>query len=123
MVSSQQIGRKHEERVGQLLQAWGVRYERKKKFKTKQGVDIELDFWLPPTDSRPAVVIECKTFGVAAKSLSDSRRRKAQEALYLLVQVRRHCLKTQDSRILIVTGPENFLPGQVELLKAELGPD
>jgi hypothetical protein len=123
MANSQKIGREHEERVEKLLQEWGVFYERKKKYETNQRVSIELDFWLPSTMSRPPVVIECKTFGVEAKTPSDSRRRKAQESLYLLIQVRRHCATTQSSRILIVTGHMPFLPEQVQLLKAELDPD
>ncbi len=123
MLHSHEIGRKHEERVEELLKTWKVEYKRKQKFETNQGAHIELDFWLPPTDSRPAIVIECKDFGVKAKSTADSRRRKAQEALYLLVQVRRHCPGTQSSRILIVTGPERFLPQQVQFLESELGPD
>jgi hypothetical protein len=123
MANSHQIGKKHEDQVENLLQDWRVRYERKKKYKTNQGTIIELDFWLPSTNCRPAIVIECKTFGVEAKNPADSRRRKAQESMYLLIQVRRHCRATQDSRIIIVTGQENFLSKQVELLKAELGPD
>lgn len=76
-LSSQEIGQRHEKRVRELLEAWEVRHYPKKKFQTTQGVNIELDFWLPATESRPAVVIECKTSGVAAVSLADSRRRKA----------------------------------------------
>lgn len=122
-LSSQEIGRRHERRVRQLLEAWNVTHYAKKKFKTTQGVDIELVLWLPPTERRPAVVIECKTFGVAAVSLADSRRRKAQEALWLLVQVRRHCPETRDARIVVVTGERKFLPEQVDLLTAEMGQD
>lgn len=123
MVSSQQIGEQHERRVEELLRMWEVTFRPKEKFKTNQSSEIELDFWLPPLGDRPAIVIECKTFGVAAKSIADSRRRKAQEALYLLVQVRRHCPDRQRSRIIIVTGKEGFLPEQVKLLHSELGPD
>ncbi len=123
MVSSQEIGRQHEERVEKFLQALGMTYERRKRCKTDQGASLELDFRLAPAKSRPAVVIECKTFGVAAKNPSDSRRRKAQESLYFLVQVRRYCAETRRARIVIVTGQEDFLREQVQLLTAEIGPD
>jgi hypothetical protein len=123
MSASAEIGKQHEERVEKLLQSWELSYTRKKKCRTAQGAYIELDFWLPPNGPRPPVVIECKTFGVAAKHLPDSRRRKAQESLHLLVQVRRHCPETKGARIIIVSGPKDFLPEQADLLRAELGPD
>lgn len=123
MASSRQIGDEHEVQLERLLQRWEVDYHRKRKFSTTQGGDIEIDFWLPRTATRIPVVIECKTFGVAAKVLSDSRRRKAQEALWLLVQVRRHCQDTAGSRVVIVTGKERFTDAQLQLLAAELQPD
>lgn len=123
MASSRQIGDEHEVRLERLLQRWGVAYHRKRKFSTTHGRDIEIDFWLPRTETRVPIVIECKTFGVAAKVLSDSRRRKTQEALWLLVQVRRHCPGTAGSRVIIVTGKERFTDAQLRLLAAELQPD
>lgn len=69
----------------------------------------------------PPVVIECKTFGVSAKSTAGSRRRKVQEALWLLIQVLRHCSETRDVRLVLVHGKEECLPAQVALLEAELG--
>ena len=122
-LTSHEIGAGHERSVRDLLAAWRVPYVAKKKVRTDHGAEVELDFWLPPTESRPGVVIECKEFGVAAKSTADSRRRKAQEALYLLVQLRRHCPETKGARLILLTGKEGFLPGQLGLLKAELGPD
>ncbi len=122
-VSSQAIGSEHERQVADLLRGWHIVFGRKRKFRTNHGSDVELDFWLPASGDRPPVVIECKTFGVAARSTADSRRRKAQEALYLLVQVHRHCLGTEGSRIIVVTGKEKFLSEQLKLLNAELGPD
>ncbi len=56
-------------------------------------------------------------------SMSDSRRRKAQEALYLLVQIRRYCAETAQSRIIVVTGAQGFTVYQIILLTAELQPD
>jgi hypothetical protein len=120
---SQEIGAKHESRVGQLLDAWGVRYQGKRKLKTAMGGVIEVDLWVPAAEGRPTVAIECKEFGVAAKSVADSRRRKAQEALWSLVQLRRHCTEGRSVRILVVTGKEKFLPEQIAVLQAELGPD
>lgn len=98
-----------------------VRYNYKERFKTTSGAEIEPDFWLPPAENRPAVVIESKTFGVAGMSLANSRQRKAQEALWLLVQGCRDCPGSRDARIVIVTGEEKSLSEQVELLRAELG--
>jgi|GEM_PF-5037578 len=121
--SSFEIGATHETRLRDLLDAWGIAYSRKKKFRTEHGTILEVDFCLPPTETRGAVVVECKNFGVSAQSVSDSRRRKAQEALWLLVQIRRHCLETRDCRIVLVTGKEGFTREQVAFLTAELGPD
>src|SRR5262249_10761725 len=97
--TSYEIGKAHAMRLGELFDSWKVTYVRKKKFRTVHGRVLEVDFWLPPTETRGAVVIECKDFGVSAKSLSDSRRRKEQEALWLLVQIRRYCSDAKHSRI------------------------
>ncbi len=120
--SSYEIGKAHETRLRDLLDAWGIAYIRKKKFRTDQGRVLEVDFWLPPTETREAVVVECKDFGVVARSVADSRRRKEQEALWLLLQIRRHCPETRDCKIVLVTGKEEFTREQVALLTAELGP-
>lgn len=48
---------------------------------------------------------------------------KAQEALYELVQIRRHYPELQSARILLVTGHKCFLPQEAELLIAKIGPD
>jgi len=58
---------------------------------------------------------------VEAKSTSGSRKRKVQEALWLLIQVRRYCTETQHARILLVTGEEPFLNDQMQLLHDEIG--
>src|SRR5262245_22746259 len=117
---SQQIGANHEHRVRQLLDAWSVRYEGKRKLKTTMGSEIEVDLWVPAAEGRPIVALGCKEFGVAAKSVADSRRRKAQEALWSLVQLRRHCPEGRNVRIVVVTGKERFLPEQIAVLRAEL---
>jgi hypothetical protein len=121
--SSYEIGRSHEARLRDLLNAAGIPYAAKRKFTTDHGRVIEVDFWLPATESRPAIVVECKNFGVAAQSVADSRRRKEQEALWLLIQIRRHCAETKDCKIVLVTGKEAFTHGQGLLLMAELGPN
>ena len=121
--SSYEIGKVHETRLRELLDAWGIAYVRKKKFRTDHGRVLEVDFWLPPTETRGAVVVECKNFGVAAQSVADSRRRKEQEALWLLVQIRRHCAETRDCKIVLVTGKEGFTREQSSFLAAELGPN
>jgi len=106
-----------------LLNASGIAYVAKKKFTTDHGRVLEVDFWLPPTESRPAIVVECKDFGVAAQSIPDSRRRKEPEALWLLIQIRRHCAETRPCKIVLVTGKEAFTREQVLLLTAELSPN
>jgi len=121
--SSHQIGADLEACVGRLLQGWGIDFVPKKAFVTTHGNVVTPDFWLPVTKQRPPVIIECKNFGVTAKSTSDSRRRKAQEALYLLVQIRRYCSETAQSRIIVVTGSQGFTGDQIKLLTAELQPD
>jgi hypothetical protein len=121
--SSFEIGKLHETRLRDLLDTWGISYVCKKKVTTDHGRVLELDFWLPPTETRGALVIECKNFGVAAQHIADSRRRKEQEALWLLIQIRRHCAETRDCKIVLVTGKESFTPEQIALLTAELGPN
>lgn len=121
--SSYEIGKAHEIRLRELFDVWKVAYVRKKKFRTDHGRVLEVDFWLPPTETRGAMVVECKDFGVAARSVADSRRRKEQEALWFLVQIRRYCSDTKDSKIVLVTGKQGFAPEQAALLAAELGPD
>jgi hypothetical protein len=86
------------------------------------GGEIEVDLWVPSAEGRPTVAIECKEFGVAAKSVADSRRRKAQEALWSLIQLRRHCLEGENVRIVVVTGKQRFLQEQIAVFRAELGP-
>lgn len=121
--TSHDIGRELEARVSALLEQWGIIYEAKRHLTTKFGSGLELDFWLPARGERPDVVLECKNFGVAAKSPADSRRRKAQEAFYLLAQVRRHVPGLETARLVVVTGREHFERHQLEFLRAELGPD
>lgn len=120
---SHDIGRELEARVGALLDQWGVTYEAKRHFTTASGSEVETDFWLPARGDRPGVVLECKNFGVAARSSADSRRRKAQEAFYLLAQVRRHVPGLEKARLVVVTGQRTFEPHQIDFLRAELGPD
>ena len=121
--SSQEIGATHERSVQQLLDKWQLLYDRKRKFRTGFGSDVELDFFLPETKSRPPVVLECKDFAVEAKHPSDSKRRKTQEALWLLVQVRRYSPETKTARIILIVGATGFRPDQEALLRAELGED
>jgi hypothetical protein len=121
--SSHSIGKNLEDQVETLLRAWSVPYHRGHTIITSFNSRFTIDFWLPSTPERPPVVIEAKNFGVAAVSTANSRGRKAQEALYLLAHVRRHCAQTHDARIVLVSGAERFSAEQASFLKAELGPD
>ena len=121
--SSQAIGRDLEDQIETLLRAWSVPYHRGYTIVTSFRSRFALDFWLPPAPGRSAVVIEAKNFGVVALSTANSRNRKAQEALYLLTHVRRHCEQTRESRILLINGAKQFSTEQVSFLKAEIGPD
>jgi hypothetical protein len=121
--SSQEIGADHERAVRHLLDEWHVLYSPKRKFRTRFSSAIELDFFLPATEKRPPVVLECKDFGVEAKNPEDSKRRKTQEALWLLVQVVRYCQETKSARIVLITGSTGFRADQEALLRAELGGD
>src|SRR5437870_5672153 len=107
-MSSQRIGREHEDRVEYLLQGWKVAYQPKKKVDTDHDRTVEIDFWLPGEKGGVPTVIECKAFGVGAKRPADSQRRKVQEALWLLVQLRRHCSVTKGARIVVVTDSRDF---------------
>ena len=120
---SQQIGKEHEDRVEALLREIDVDHVRSKRVRTTHGIELLLDFWLSSTPNRPSVVLECKNFGVETKSKSGSRKRKVQEALWLLIQVRRYCPETKEARIVLVTGREPFLDEQRQLIKDEFGPD
>lgn len=121
--SSQQIGAAHEAAVRRLLTQWGVHYIPKQRCQTALGSILTLDFLVSGTADRPAVVLECKDFGVEAANPEDSKRRKTQEALWLLVQLRRHCTETKDARLVLVTGANCLNREQENLLRAELGPD
>src|SRR5438034_2378497 len=126
--TSQQIGAAHEKAVHSLLDQWSVEYlpkprTPKPRFRTSLGTDIELDCLLPPTTERPQVVLECKDFAVEAKNPEDSKRRKTQEALWLLLQVKKYCAETKDARIVLITGKTGFRTDQQALLKSELGDD
>ena len=121
--SSHAIGKDLEDQVESLLRAWLVPYHRGYSIVTSFQSRFTVDFWLPPVPGRPAVVIEAKNFGVAALSIANSRGRKAQEALYLLTHVRRHCEQTCGARIVLIHGVETFATDQVSVLRAELGPD
>lgn len=120
--TSQQIGRDLEDRIEELLKAWGFPYRRAHPIETSRGARFTVDFWLPPLPGRPGVVVEAKNFGVAARRPGDSRSRKAQEALYLLTHVRRYCDQTRGARMVLVSGAESFSRPQIEFLTAELGP-
>lgn len=122
-LSSQEIGAAHERSVQHLLEEWHLPYNHKRKFRTDFGSDIEVDFFLPETTSGRPLVIECKNFAVEAKHPSDSKRRKTQEALWLLVQVRRYCPETKIARIILIVGETGFRADQEALLMAELGQD
>jgi hypothetical protein len=121
--TSQQIGAAHEKAVRRLLDDWAVHYLWKPRFRTSLGTTVEIDCFLPPTGDQPAVVLECKDFAVEAKNPEDSRRRKTQEALWLLIQVRRYCAETKTARVVLITGPTGFREDQRALLRAELGDD
>jgi hypothetical protein len=123
MLTSYQIGVELEDRVERLLVDWSIRYVRGHCVSSNFGSRSTLDFWLPATTSRSSVVLECKNFGVSAKSPSNSRGRKAQEAFYLLAYVRRYCPTTAGAKIIVVTGDLSFSVEQEAFLSAELGPD
>lgn len=120
--TSQEIGAAHERAIGELLERWGFPYLRKPRYRTKLGATIELDFILRRTNGA-AIVLECKDFAVDAKNPADSKRRKTQEALWLLIQVKRYCRETDGAHIVLITGPVCFEPEQEALLRAELGED
>ena len=120
---SHRIGRDLEDQVEALLCTWAVPYRRGYSIVTSFSSRFTTDFWLPAVDGRPAVVIEAKNFGVAAIRTADSRARKGQEALYLLVHLRRHCTETRWARIVLMCGAEKFSSEQIKFLSAELGPD
>jgi len=121
--TSQQIGAAHETLVRTLLDEWSVSYLWKPRFRTSLGTDIEIDCFLPATTGRPNMVLECKTFGVEANNPEDSRRRKTQEALWLLLQVRKYCAETKGARLVLITGQMDFRADQEALLKVEMGED
>jgi hypothetical protein len=87
--------------------------------RTSDGIKLFADFWLPK--HQPPIIIECKTWGVTARSSASSKRRKLQEALFSLIQFRRFVPQTKDSRMIIVTGKENFDPGEEKFLRRVLG--
>lgn len=118
---SQKIGKDHEDRIADLLNEWNIPFVRQKPIHTLHETKLTLDFWIPKTTTRPSLVIEGKTFGVNAKNPNGSRKRKVQEALWLLVQVRRYCQETQGARIILVTGATPFLDAQIQFLKDEIG--
>lgn len=120
---SQQIGRDLEDRVEALLRGWAIPYHRGRSISTSFGSRFTVDFWLESHFGRPPVIIEAKNFGVAAIRTADSRGRKAQEALYLLVHIRRHCIEARGVRIVLVSGKERFATEQIAFLTAELKPD
>jgi hypothetical protein len=121
MPTPHEIGRQLEQAVNQTLVSWGLRCKSQERFVTLQGINLQVDFWLPETLDRPSIVIECKNFDVASKQ--SSRPRKVQEALYELILTRRHVAETKNSRIALVTGHGKFLDRDIALLMAELGPD
>lgn len=121
--SSHQIGRDLEDQVENLLRPWGVQCLRAHPIVTSFGSRFTIDCWLPAAGERPPVVIEAKNFGVTAVNTANSRGRKAQEALYLLAHVHRHCAETRGARIILKCGTEKFSAEQIKFLSAELGPD
>jgi hypothetical protein len=121
--TSQRIGADHERAVRSLLDQWSFRYFWKPRFRTSHGTSLEIDCLLQQTLDRPLVVLECKDFAVEAKNPEDSRRRKTQEALWLLIQLKRYCAETKGARLILITGPTGFRADQEALLKAELGED
>jgi hypothetical protein len=123
MPTSHVIGKDLEDQVKSFLRALGILYEKHKQFSTWPGSKIEPDFWVPSSETRPAVIIECKNFGVEAQSVASSRKRKAEESLYLPIQTRRYCDATAGSKTLLITSKEPFLSEQISLLTAELGPN
>ncbi len=58
-----------------------------------------------------------------AKNPGDSKRRKTQEALWLLLQAKKYCPDTKGARLVLITGQTGFRADQQALLKSELGED
>jgi len=108
-LSSSTIDQQLQDQIESLFVAWSVSYKRSYLIDTSFHTYFTLDFSFPANGRRPSVVIEAKNFGVAATRVSDSRRRKAQETLYLLVHVRRYCVQTTGSRILRFQVMRKFL--------------
>lgn len=91
-------------------------------FKTDHGITVQADFWLPKHN--PPAIIECKTWGVAGaakKRPSSSEKRKLQEALYSLIQLKRHTRDTLEAHFIVITGKNDFSAPHKSLLRAELG--
>lgn len=122
-MQSPKIGKDHEDRIAALLTGWEISFTRQRIIHSTHGTRLGLDFWIPKRTTSPPIIIEAKTFGVAAKSLNDSRRRKVQEALWLLIQARRYCEETKEARIILVTGKNPFLDEQQRFLKDVIGSD
>lgn len=121
--TSQQIGAAHEQAVRSFLDEWSVSYHWKPRFRTILGTDIEIDCLIPASADRPPIVLECKDFAVEAKNPEDSKRRKTQEAIWLLLQVKKYCAETNGARLVLITGQTSFRKDQEALLKSELGDD
>ena len=122
-MQSQKIGKDHEDRTAALLTEWGISFIRQKAIHSIHETKLNLDFWIPKSPTSPPIIIEAKTIGVAAKSLANSRKRKVQEALWLLIQVRQYCEETKEARIILVTGANPFLDEQQRFLKDVIGSD
>ncbi len=122
-MQSHQIGKDHEDRIAALLKEWGGSFTRQRAIHSIHGTKLDLDFWIPQGPTSPPIIIEAKTFGVDAKSLANSRKRKVQEAVWLLIQVRQYCEETKEARIILVTGKNPFLDEQQRFLKDVIGQD
>jgi hypothetical protein len=97
----------------------GKDFKQHEGFETRDGIKLVADFWLPK--HKPPIIIECKTWGVTARSPASSKRRKLQEALFSLIQFRRFVPQTKGSRMIIVTGKRNFDRGEAKFLRKVLG--
>lgn len=55
----QQIGSVHENKMAVLLISFGISFVRQEPIPTLHGAFLKIDFWLPPNEKRPPVILEC----------------------------------------------------------------
>lgn len=61
--------------------------------------------------------------GRRIRRIRDGARRKTQEELWLLTQVKKYCAETKGAQLVLITGSIGFREDREALLKAELSED